>query len=144
MKKIVSDFGVVALAAVIGFSMASCGGSGSPADNGGNNGPPPPPGFSITITDIPAQHHGYRITINVTDDTGTNLAWTDVSDIGATVTLVPLYDGEPADLPPDTYRVDLQFGDETGFGGDIFRFETHLDTDGPNTLSFNDFEPVVF
>ncbi|MCL2044369.1 MAG: hypothetical protein FWG89_09535 [Treponema sp.] len=44
MKNIIKLFGVIALIAVIGFTMAACGGDGSPP-------PPPPPGsFGATLT----------------------------------------------------------------------------------------------
>jgi len=49
MKNFVKLFGIIAIAAVIGFSFVSCGGGGgTPADNSVDGA-----GITITITDVP-------------------------------------------------------------------------------------------
>jgi len=52
MKNIIKLIGIIAIVAVIGFSMAACG-NGDDGNGGGVNG-----GGTLTVTDIPAKYNG--------------------------------------------------------------------------------------
>ena len=63
MKKTLKLFGIIALVAVIGFSMAACGGDD---DNGGGGGGGGGGTASvITVTNIPAEYNGKYIRVEI-------------------------------------------------------------------------------
>jgi hypothetical protein len=66
MKNTIKFFGIIALVAVIGFSLVTCnsggggggGGGSSSSGSGGNSGSVPSTSGSLTITGIPSQYNG--------------------------------------------------------------------------------------
>ena len=63
MKNTIKMFGIIVLVTVIGFSMAACDGSGSPAGNGGGLVDTTP--ITINISNIPSDIHAHIFVVGV-------------------------------------------------------------------------------
>jgi len=63
MKKFFQLFGLIALVAVIGFSMAACDDDDGGGGGGGGNNPGSGSGGTFTLTDIPSKYNGRYVSI---------------------------------------------------------------------------------